>query len=649
MLWFVGLVQQEAKKSNAFWSDLLPHPSSSHSPHHTRHIHTTQVTPPSPTTTSMRVAYGILLVVATLASTTQAFLLRPLSASTSSAPTTTTTSRRHAVTVEPPSIPPAAVDTPQVTFSPDEKEAVFSFERRLKDSGVVAEGLEHALFWPVDDAAPSRGLKIKVDAPPNKALIELPRGQAICLDEGESTPFPQWVPAKQWKKMPWYAQLGLKLVYERKTSTSALKAGYAQLLPPPKGLPTPFHWSETDLNALRSVYPALANKVDRQRTVWAGLYDTLGKTRAVREDMDEDTFVWAMESVLSRAFKGTFGTGFNSLAPSLLLMGIFAGIYKVDQETIQLVSYALEEYPYLAAIPAVLTLLPSVLEFFKSKGTYILAPMIDSLNHRSTVPTDLDYDSIRQRFRLSLGVGYKKGEQVFMSYGSKNNDDLLLHYGFVEADAPSDVFEFGDLLTWLVEKRAGVVNDDRVQTLFSKGLQENVRGCKLGRKGRVVDEKALEGLRILLASDDELRAENAITESIIQTPMFLTMDEFQDSVFKRELQSPTELAVYEALLGACLEQRQLLTLTREEEEELRVAKANRTKVGGGKENEEKAPRLLTLTFRVEKLRLLDEAIARFRKLTGMEKQLLLPSPASSSSSGSSSAPAAAAAAVSKEA
>ena len=165
----------------------------------------------------------------------------------------------------------------------------------------------------------------------------------------------------------------------------------------------------------------------------------------------------------------------------------------------------------------------------------------------------------------------------------------------------------------------------------------------------------MEGLRILLASDDELRAENAITESIIQTPMFLTMDEFQDSVFKRELQSPTELAVYEALLGACLEQRQLLSLTREEEEEVRVAKANRTKVGGGKENEEKAPRLLTLTFRVEKLRLLDEAIARFRKLTGMEKQLLLPSPASSgssssgSSSSSSSSTVAAGAVVSKEA
>lgn len=64
-----------------------------------------------------------------------------------------------------------------------------------------------------------------------------------------------------------------------------------------------------ELDELRRVYPALANRVDRQKKAWSELYDTLGKTRAVREDMDEETFVWAMESVLSRAFKGTFGTG----------------------------------------------------------------------------------------------------------------------------------------------------------------------------------------------------------------------------------------------------------------------------------------------------------------------------------------------------
>ena len=119
--------------------------------------------------------------------------------------------------------------------------------------------------------------------------------------------------------------------------------------------------------------------------------------------------------------------------------------------------------------------LPRNREFLKSKGTYVLAPMIDSLNHKTTIKTDLDYDSIRQRFRLGVDIPFKKGEQVFMSYGPKSNDDLVLYYGFVESDNPSDIFEFGDMLQWLVEHRSNVVNDDRVQILFSKGLQDAVR------------------------------------------------------------------------------------------------------------------------------------------------------------------------------
>lgn len=62
-----------------------------------------------------------------------------------------------------------------------------------------------------------------------------------------------------------------------------------------------------------------------------------------------------------------------------------------------------------------------------------------------------------------------------MSYGAKSNDDLVMYYGFVEPDAQADVFEFGDMLAWLQERRAGVVNEDRVQTMYSKGLQDAVR------------------------------------------------------------------------------------------------------------------------------------------------------------------------------
>ena len=105
---------------------------------------------------------------------------------------------------------------------------------------------------------------------------------------------------------------------------------------------------------------------------------------------------------------------------------------------------------------------------------------------------------------------------------------------------------------------------------------------------------------------------------------------------KQELESPTELAVYEALLEACAEQRAVVGLTPEEEEELRGAANNKQAAAyspsSGAAAGSAQARLLTLAFRREKARVLDEAIARFARLTGKA--------AGGSSSGKAAAPAA---------
>jgi hypothetical protein len=62
-----------------------------------------------------------------------------------------------------------------------------------------------------------------------------------------------------------------------------------------------------------------------------------------------------------------------------------------------------------------------------------------------------------------------------MSYGVKSNDDLLLNYGFVESDNQGDVFEFPDLLGWVKQRRGQVINTDRLEELFTKGLEDSVR------------------------------------------------------------------------------------------------------------------------------------------------------------------------------
>lgn len=35
---------------------------------------------------------------------------------------------------------------------------------------------------------------------------------------------------------------------------------------------------------------------------------------------------------------------------------------------------------------------------------------------------------------------YREGEQAYISYGLKSNDELLQFYGFVEADCPADTY-----------------------------------------------------------------------------------------------------------------------------------------------------------------------------------------------------------------
>jgi len=148
--------------------------------------------------------------------------------------------------------------------------------------------------------------------------------------------------------------------------------------------------------------------------------------------------------------------------------------------------------------------------------------MIDSLNHRTEVPTDLEFDSVGQQLKLVIAKPYKAGEQVrvegkekanqgkgerarkierhgkccmlpslntvgvwllcsfvvcclkvFMSYGRKSNDELLQFYGFIEMDNPADSFVFPDLLAWLGRQDPIVI--EREEKLAAKGLTEAVR------------------------------------------------------------------------------------------------------------------------------------------------------------------------------
>jgi hypothetical protein len=78
-----------------------------------------------------------------------------------------------------------------------------------------------------------------------------------------------------------------------------------------------------------------------------------------------------------------------------------------------------------------------------------LVPFADCLNH-TNLQTKYDYN-IKENgvFRL-FPTGnncYKKGSEVYNSYGRRANDDLLLDYGFAMLENEWDQVQY---LTWLI-------------------------------------------------------------------------------------------------------------------------------------------------------------------------------------------------------
>lgn len=62
--------------------------------------------------------------------------------------------------------------------------------------------------------------------------------------------------------------------------------------------------------------------------------------------------------------------------------------------------------------------------------------MVDAINHRTRAATLIEYDGAARRFALRADGPTAAGEECFVSYGPLDNDELLLRYGFVEAENP---------------------------------------------------------------------------------------------------------------------------------------------------------------------------------------------------------------------
>lgn len=241
---------------------------------------------------------------------------------------------------------------------------------------------------------------------------------------------------------PWWAALARRLLEEEAKGGASKWAGYVEALPrAPVGvagacLERGVGEVAAGLRAL-----GLAGAVWRW---WKGLEGEFGKL----EGVEWERWVWAVECVVSRAFR-------------------------VDKEG------------------------------GDGGGVFGLLPGVDMLNHSVVLKTGFDVEE--GEFVIRCGYGFEEGEEVMVSYGAKTNEDLLFFYGFVEGNSPADavMVESEGVLRRVVGANRGlehVVEKDRL--LRRAGLVGEGKVYGVRKDG--MDEEIMTILRVAFATQEDL-------------------------------------------------------------------------------------------------------------------------------------------------
>ena len=145
-----------------------------------------------------------------------------------------------------------------------------------------------------------------------------------------------------------------------------------------------------------------------------------------------DDFVWALENVRSRSFSGPYaGTPIKDrllMGGALAAAGLgYAFIAKIPTESVLNAGISVACFNLLYDV-----VLSSRLKW------YAMCPIIDSLNHSGRVKSNIEYEYFKDTFVVSTESAYASGDQVFISYGEKTNEQLVQYYGFLLEDNPHD-------------------------------------------------------------------------------------------------------------------------------------------------------------------------------------------------------------------
>mmetsp|Transcript_1979 Transcript_1979/g.2399 ORF Transcript_1979/g.2399 Transcript_1979/m.2399 type:complete len:392 (+) Transcript_1979:56-1231(+) len=242
----------------------------------------------------------------------------------------------------------------------------------------------------------------------------------------------------------WDVELAKKLWTECMKGSQSSLSGYCSLLSrgekmlsnsvPPSAAPNALrHWTQEELDglALSPNGKKLVKIKEKQEKLWRRKYQSLSKDSS-SNPMSWEQFEWCLEVIHSRAFRGNYGLSSlrTILSVAAPLTSLIAGWLHIRGNP-DYSDFVLLALGALAASPLIVD------SVSPDKGEVVLLPMIDSANHLQEADSNIQYDPLAGVFSLAIGpnclVQEKEGEkpELYVSYGPKTDNDLLLNYGFL--------------------------------------------------------------------------------------------------------------------------------------------------------------------------------------------------------------------------
>lgn len=335
----------------------------------------------------------------------------------------------------------------------------------------------------------NRGLFATHQIQPGEKLLSIPRQAALTTDATAPTPPPmsilKGIDPAFWKDAPWHVRLAVQLIDHRLDPQSRFQM-YISALPSD---PSCILWAYQVLH--RSALSAqlaryhLQSAADVARAQCKHYYILLEKAlpKHLRSLVTLSDFSWAVSICISRAF----------------------GLPPADGD---------EMAPIVRTTPLQHEDGVSI----RQPAEYALFPGLDMANCSVRCKTSFKYDKDTDCYVVTTGANFDNGNQVFVSYGSKSNDELLLFYGFVEGSNPANSVALPEFRRWL----SGVGHDDVDNPLDWDQKLQLLQEEKLTNPKKTycfqldkVDDGLMFALRIALANREELEI---IRSTFIQDP-----------------------------------------------------------------------------------------------------------------------------------